>query len=188
MWCMNKVKLACFKVLRIRSQFVGFVFVDIICDVRIKWSWHVSKYLKSEVNLSLCMFSRSKIPQDSASSHTLPCLNCWVEVILVARVGIGRQMFTDLDSIGFGSFGRFWSQKDNVKKVSIHLKRANVVITPSEGGRCNIVCYGIFRYPFPFVIIQMLVFSQIVVLVGLVDTWMVLLHIGNDNESFWFVL
>jgi hypothetical protein len=59
-----------------------------------------------------------------------------------------------------------------------------VVITPSEGGRCNIVCYGTFRYPFPFVIIQMLVFSQIVVLVGLVDTWMVLLHIGNDNESF----
>jgi len=60
------------------------------------------------------MFSRSKIPQDSASSHTLPCLNCWVEVSLVARVGIGRQMnltFTDLDSIGFGSFGRFWSQK-----------------------------------------------------------------------------
>ena len=37
---------------------------------------HVSKYLGSEVNLSLCMFFRSKIPQDSASSRTLPCLNC----------------------------------------------------------------------------------------------------------------
>jgi hypothetical protein len=69
--------------------------------------------------------------------------------------------FTDLDSIGFGSFGRFWSQKGNVKKVSIHLKSADVVITPLEGGRCNIVCYGIFRYPLPFVIIQMLVFRKI---------------------------
>ena len=72
--------------------------------------------------------------------------------------------------------------------MSIHLKRANVVITPSEGGIFNIVCCGIFRYPFPFVIIQILVFSQIVVVVGLVDTWTVLLHIGNDNESFCFVL
>jgi hypothetical protein len=96
--------------------------------------------------------------------------------------------FTDLDIIGFGSFGRLWSQKGNVKKVSIHLKSADVVITPSEGGRCNIVCCGIFWYPFPFVIIQMWVHSQIVVLVGLVDTWMVLLHIGNYNESFCFVL
>jgi hypothetical protein len=34
----------------------------------------------------------------------------------------------------------------------------------------------------------MLVVSQIVVVVGPVDTWMVLLHIGNDNESFCFVL
>ena len=64
------------------------------CTMRIE-SWHVVKYLGSEVNLSLCMFFRSKIPQDSASSRTLPCLNCWVEVGLVARV-------TDLDSICFG--------------------------------------------------------------------------------------
>jgi hypothetical protein len=71
-------------------------------------------------------------------------------------------------------------KRGNVKKVSIHLKSANVVINPSEGGRCNIVCCGNF--------IQMLVFSQIVVVVGLVDTWTVLLHIGNDNESFCFVL
>jgi hypothetical protein len=61
-------------------------------------------------------------------------------------------------------------QRGTVKKVSIHLK--SLVITPSEGGRCNIVCCGIFRYSFPFV--------------GLLDTWMVLLHIGNDNESFLF--
>ena len=55
-------------------------------------------------------------------------------------------------AVGFGSFGRFVSQRvmlrSNVKKVSIHLKSANVVITPSEGGRCNIVCCGIFKYPF----------------------------------------
>jgi hypothetical protein len=43
-----------------------------------------------------------------------------------------------------------------------------VVITPSKSGRCNIGCGGIFRYPFPSVIIQMLVFSQIVVVVGVV--------------------
>jgi hypothetical protein len=43
-----------------------------------------------------------------------------------------------------------------------------VVITPSESGRCNIGCGGIFRYPFPSVIIQMLVLSQIVVVVGVV--------------------
>jgi hypothetical protein len=61
-------------------------------------------------------------------------------------------------------------KRGTVKKVSIH------VITPSEGGRCNIVCCGIF--------IQMLVFSQIVVVVGLVDTWMVLLHIGMTMSHF----
>ncbi len=40
--------------------------------------------------------------------------------------------FTNLDCIGFGSFGRFWSQKSNVKKVSFHLKSAIVVIPPQR--------------------------------------------------------
>jgi hypothetical protein len=79
-------------------------------------------------------------------------------------------------------------KRGNVKKVSIHLKSANVVITPSEGVRCNIVCCGIFRYP-----ISLCHHSNVGVqsyccsgrtcryMDGFVAYW-------NDNESFCFVL
>jgi hypothetical protein len=79
-------------------------------------------------------------------------------------------------------------KRGTVKKVCIHLKSANVVITPSEGGIFNIVCCGIFRYPFPFghhsnIGVQSNFCSGRTCrcMDGFVAYW-------NDNESFCYVL
>ena len=48
------------------------------CMMRIEWIWHVVKYLRSAVNLSLCMFSRSKIPYCCQLDLIL---YCWVDLL-----------------------------------------------------------------------------------------------------------